>query len=313
MLKVIVSLVFLILTQASALETVTGWSGFISVNDPKVPKAIAAAADSIFQIVYPHGKPEIKNVLDLDLKILAPSLPEEAWFKLVQMKVCQLQKIENCPIMPSTFTGTAFLVRDKKTIATNLHNIQSWLHYAKKFNPELEIANLQVPLILLDKEQNIVFFPKDEGTTLKLSFYNKSPTIFEEDYPWEASDRSVVFRVSDYVELYASVPFNFTPLKIGKFGNKGEPLFLGGFPNTQSGFKVSTGHVDAGSSFEHVNLLTNIAAAPGSSGGPVMRKNGEVVGILFAGDSSGSQLLQVNFPLMEKAWAELVSVGALSE
>lgn len=134
-----------------------GWVGFRQESDQAVPPAVKVDANSVFQVIYAHGEPEIKDVSNTDVKTM--STASNDWFKIVQVKVCQIQKIKNCPILPKMFTGTAFLVKDQQTVATNLHNIHAWLFYAKKFNSELSVENRESPILLADKDQNLLFNP----------------------------------------------------------------------------------------------------------------------------------------------------------
>lgn len=326
-LSILLHLLFCTVVHA---ETGQNWIGFKQEADAAVPPAVVKAASSVFQILYAHGVPEVKDVSNIDIKTMSTAGNE--WFKIVQVKVCQIQKIKNCPILPKMFTGTTFLVKDQQTIATNLHNIQAWLYYAKKFNPELSIENIQAPILLADKNQNLVFNPMDGQATLKLSFYNKSPATFSEEYPWDGENKKVFFRVSDYVELHASIQFQATPLKIGKIDNIAEQLYAIGFPNPTAVFAkyggtdspgydrwVSTGALRPTTSLENINISANIAGAPGSSGSPLLKQNGEVVGILFSGaisETEGtlvtvSQYLQINFMLMKQAWNQFKTDGEL--
>ncbi len=319
----------LILSVATA-EYSHGWVGFKQETDVAVPSTIAKAAGSVFQIIYAHGEPEVKDVSAIDVKAMSTSGSD--WFKIVQVKMCQIQKIKNCPVMPEMFTGTAFLIKDQQTIATNLHNVQAWVYHAKKLNPDLVIENIQAPILLGDKDQNLVFNPMEGTATLKLAFYNKSPATFAQEYPWSGGDKRVYFRVSDYVELHANVPFNAVPLKFGKLESRTDALFTVGFPNPTTVFAkhggvdspgydrwVSKGQLKPSTVIENINIMTDIAAAPGSSGSPLLKKNGEVVGILFAGgvDEIGgvltaeSQFLQSDFALMLKVWSQFDVSGNL--
>jgi hypothetical protein len=170
----------------------------------------------------------------------------------------------------------------------------------------------------------------DGKATLKLSFYNKSPATFTEEYPWTGGDKQVFFRVSDYVELRVSSPLSLEPLKIGKLGNRAESLYTVGFPNPTSVFAkfggvdspgydrwVSTGSLKESTIVENINISTDIASARGSSGSPLLKKNGEVVGILFSGaseDRAGTLLtdslyLQVDFELMRRVWSQFTPDG----
>ncbi|MGZ3723388.1 MAG: S1 family peptidase [Bdellovibrionales bacterium] len=321
---IFLSAVIILSWQAGAAQNSPAWVGFKASDDTAIPESIRNAAQAVFQIIFPHGTPEIKDVAGVDIKTM--SRDDKEWFKIVQVKVCQNQKIKNCPIMPGRFSGTAFLIKDGSTIATNLHNIQSWLYYAKKYNPELSIEDIQSPIALADENQDLAFSPMQTEVSLKLSFYNKTPELFKEDYPWEVGPSTLLFRASDYVEMHCSIASDRTPLQFGKIFDHDEDLYLIGFPGPTSVFAKHGGQDSPGSgrwtsvgkilpraSLENINIMTSIAAAPGSSGSPALNAKGEVVGIVFSGESDETdgnltveaQLLQTDLVGMRKIWSLL--------
>lgn len=304
------------------------WLGFKEPSDHAVPTAISRAATSVFQIIYPGGSVEIMEVGHIELKNFPRSRPE--WFRVFQIGVCQHQKIKRCPIFSKPITGSAFLVKDTYTVATNLHMIQPWLYYAMSENPGLELKDIQAPILLADREFRVFFNAMDMTTNLKLSNFNSSAFTFAEAYPGSTPDKQLFFSASDYVELRANTPFAVQPLQFGKIDDHREPLFTIGFPKAteifamRGGFDspgieswVSTGRLKPQIDPEGVAFLTNISSSAGSDGGPLLNYSGQVVGILFSGVSrvidnrlvTDSQFLNVDQKVLQKIWSRFTTDG----
>jgi hypothetical protein len=201
-------------------------------------------------------------------------------------------------------------VKDTKTLATNLHNITPWVQ-AVLANNESDhdsaglkkmFSELEVPLIILDRDSNFVYNPmRDLGkVSYRFTFVNTNPALYSQT----VNPRELRFALSDYIELTFSQDIGTKPLPIAS-KIPDEPLYVVGFPGPTSVFAALGGKdadgmrqmVSKGSKIafdERVSLGSQLIrekfflridapAYVGNSGGPVLTADGKVAGILNAG------------------------------
>lgn len=304
------------------------WLGFKDPADRAVPRAISKVSPSIFQILYPGGSVEIMEVGNIELKSLPRSRPE--WFRILQIGVCQHQRIKRCPIFSKALTGSAYLVKDQVTVATALHMVQPWIYYALSENPDLKVSDIQAPIVLADREFKVIFNALDVTTSLKISYYNSSEFTFAEAYPGSTPEKQLYFGASDYVELAANKPFQVRPLQMGHIDDHREPLFTIGFPRATEVFSqfggfdspgieswISTGHLRGPLDPAGIVYSTDVSASPGSDGGPLLNYAGEVVGIMLSGVShvvdghlvTDAHFLTIDEKALQKVWSRFAADG----
>ena len=283
----------------------------MSPQDPTLPDQVRQVAQASVQILYPKGRFSIVRLSETN------PFSREEWWSAAQYEVCKLQSILNCPIADGLWSGTGFFL-SPKTMATNLHNIQSWSFEAIKANPGLKPEDIIQPIILMDSEHNVVGFAIKQPC--RLSFFNNGKSVWS-----QSNDGSLPFRVSDYVELTCE---NMNPTAIPKVSadrlSFDEDYFLIGFPNKTDQLEkfgekdspgntllVSVGRPKKGVDLTKFNVQFEIAAAPGSSGSMLVNKKGEAVGILFAGtieeangklQRSGNVLQLINPESLREIW-----------
>jgi S1-C subfamily serine protease len=308
----LISLHLAIFCQIAFAETPENkWIGFKAATDAAVPMKIRDAAKSVFRISFPFGPFEILNLNDLsDLDAIIKKHADDDWI-LLQLAYCRVQQIVKCPVSSKDQMGggSAFVVRNSRTLATNLHNLHPWINAVIVNNDwnahdiKSKLKNLVVPIILSDQNQNVVFNPIEalSSGAYQIEFINDDPRLFTKDI----NSRQLLFALSDYIELQFKNEFNVSPLQIAQ-SSVADRYYVVGFPGPTDLFTklgggdsdglhqmVSTGtstplelSTSPGTAIAQKKYFTRITAPGyfGNSGGPVLNSEGKVAGILSDGD-----------------------------
>ena len=284
--KFFIHLLILLTTQVS-----NGEMGFYSPESFGVPAKVKQGAQAVFRVGFAQGPATIEKLSEVSI----PEMNDNNYWRVLQLQLCKLQKLNNCPILAHEYTGTAFLFRDKHTIATNLHNVQDWIYHAITNNPPRSPESIIPPFFLVDGEGEFIYHPLEDGK-LRLSFYNKSTNLFKAPM-WGALD-DMQLRISDYVELTFDKEFSQSPILEGSTPSLTQQMYMISFPhgtthyeaggfNDSDGFQkyLSRGYRLPGNINETIPWLYDMAGGPGSSGGPLLDVSGQASALIFAGTS----------------------------
>ncbi len=283
--------------------------GFFRVTTASIPKPVADAARSIFEVVVPNGTPvnvdlskftsldEIKIWIANDQKLEA----DEKIIKLKEVKSCWDKQQKSCLVLVKFESGTVFPISDTKHIASVFHMFRD---YARAFNVgNDEVSSLNVPIVLKNAAGKIIYGESDSETA-KLSFVTVAKDKGNED-------KSFI----DIAMLTLSSPLqNVTPLVVAddKSLNDGDTVYSIGFPApTYDRLKIlnradSNGvgqFLTYGPTISFSELFSRIGKDPkdisaenlkmakdsifyadsdgyfGMSGGPTLNKLGQVIGL----------------------------------
>ena len=253
-------------------------------------------AKSIFTIWQPEG--ELETVVNMKTVTAAPFPDDdEHLMQITQYGVCKLNKIAKCPVLKSTGAGTAFLIHDQNTISTVLHNVQTWMHWAKKLNPSLNLRSFSPPVFMTDLNNDVVFNPLDENQRMRLKTFNPSSGLFARPYAdFKTQEEREYISASELVEFSISPALEGRPFQTGSHPVEGQRLFAVGFPMETTVF----GEGDSNGEDLYASILTADLRVPsdwpgfemhgplveGNSGSPILNDGNEVVGIAIAGGCS---------------------------
>ena len=218
-----------------------------------------------------------------------------------------------CSLFSDTAAGSAFLLDDSKKIYTNLHSFNQFLYqYLKVKNTAYEDDKIfkavnGIPLFmqLVTGSGDLIFDSRNDRAILKT--FNPRPELFYE----KRYGLNHPAHLSDIVELNLNRPTNLRVLKRARRAPKtGEMVYLVGFPtftsyserhgvsDSDGGKKyISMGRVISFKSWKektHVKIHSqedrsflkenmifgDFSIEKGNSGGPILNKKGEVVGVV---------------------------------
>ncbi len=310
-MKQLIILALTLVTAQSAYAQ-SGWTGFKRSNEPDIPKPIQKASESVFRIFFPGAPFEIVDLSDpAKLDSVIEQYNNKNW-EMLQLGYCRVQGIAKCPVSAAKKLGggSAYIVRDKKTVATNLHNLQPWISMVAANNGwktedfKEKLGEIVVPVLLIDQNEQPVFTASEALTTgeaYRIKVINDDPRL----YAPSVNPRQFGFALSDYVELEFKNDFKVPSLPMAT-SSVADLYFVIGFPGPTNIFAkqglvdadgihqmVSTGSrseielpSNPGSMLAQIKYFTRITAPTfvGNSGGPVLNARGEVVGILSSGD-----------------------------
>jgi S1-C subfamily serine protease len=306
--KLILFFLYFFATNAFAANN---WIGFKNTANATVPKIIQDSSKSVFRIFYPTAPFEIIDLSDVSkLESIIKQYSDKNW-ETIQLAYCRVQEILKCPVSSkdSMGAGSAFVIHDSKTLATNLHNLHPWLSSVIENNNwtsnkiKENLRKLVVPIILLDQNQNVVFSPITalSSGAYHINLINDNPKLFVVGI----NPRQLLFALSDYVELQFVNDLKSPPLALSE-SSVAESYFVVGYPGPTDLF-AKLGGEDGDGLSQRVSMGTStdqeLSSSPGTaaaqekyfaritapsyvgnSGGPVFNDNGQVTGILLAGD-----------------------------
>lgn len=297
--------------------------GFYEVNDPILPAAVREAAKSVFRIDVPiyvlniESDEGLAELVKIENEYKTYYKGDEYILKKIsdQTQKCRQEREKICLIYT---TGTAFLVKDNKTLYTVLHNLDGIIDYFAETNGvtfEKGISKEQIeqlkavpfPIKLFDLSGNQVFGEISQSASIT------------ELSPWLGGnlpmDSSIAY--IDHVEIKLSEPLSgYRPLTFGSRSSAkpGAKAYLIGSPRkTNSRHKAklmdapgekilaSFGKIlslkesrrrsgqsisELSDAMKELVKASEIVVASdcvgGNSGGPFLNANGEVIG-LFRG------------------------------
>lgn len=294
----------------------TTWIGFQRSELAHVPSAVQKATDSVFRIYFPT---EPFDIVDFSESSKAEAVAEkykgDKW-SLMQLAYCRIQSIKKCPVssIDHLGAGSAFVVHDVHTLATNLHNLHPWISAVVSNNlngasGDLKnvLSQVMVPIMLSDRNGKIVVNPSEalqNNSFYQITKINSDQRLFRAD----VKKMGALFSASDYVELTFQKEFIQEPLKIAN--DLSQQVYVIGFPGPTKFFAefgggegdgvhqmISTGQTQEQTTpilmsqatsqlLKDLLFESSASAYVGNSGGPAVNEKGQVVGILRSGDFS---------------------------
>ena len=268
---------------------------------PLDPSQYSSFTNVIFKIFYPSG--HLTSLVDTEQ---TPFSESGIIGRDLQLSVCYQYKIKKCPLLPFMKSGTAFMVSNSFTLATALRNIHQWLHYVKKYNPDIDIKKISLPTYLLNNEGKTLLHTGIANAEIKISMINDAPGLFDKPY-YEFTTKTdrLVVALSEYVELTTNVALAERGIGIGPMVNNGQHAVIG-FPRGK--LESATGSLEEKFASLDLLTLTNIPAQPGYIGSPLYDTKGNVVAMMIASNCTDRYIncrtlfLHLNISRLRTVW-----------
>ncbi len=289
--------------------------GFYKPDSAHLPTAVRKAAKSVFAVTVPAGKrvsvAEIFGNHSLEkiaAKILATPesenlSPAEKAVLLYQIRNCIQQQSKKCNMFEGVSLGSAFVTGDGRDLRTALHVIEDFARDARATG-----ASDSIPIFILDQKGDVLFGPHNLKATVAATYEG---ALDADLFSGRDEGRFGLDQVLIKLERPIALPLIIADQPL----MEGEEAFIAGVPkktDDRAGYKVpdsdgmsvriSKGTVlrnrslierleTAGLSIKDStaanlqNEATTLTAdgAPGLSGGAILNKQGEVVGVYNAG------------------------------
>jgi hypothetical protein len=253
-----------------------------------------------------------------------------------QVETCRKQQIERCPVFFSSSTGTAFY--NSENFYTCRHNVHNWMALASELN-DRPIDTISPPLLFRNRHGNVVYNSAQPGHHLLEvafmerrsefnDFYGSGPDtelttrLFSEiDYLEFSMDSFQLTAFTDYKRPVVPDPIEwlYPSMPVVAVGFPGATSFFDGGEGDTSGRSLvaSFGYINAVYPPYGTYIRTTALGAPGLSGGPLLTKDGAIIGpICFVNfkdepddiletDSIMSYAIAATRPWLQRSWNEL--------
>jgi predicted transglutaminase-like cysteine proteinase len=293
------------------------WQGYKPVTQIK-DKAVVDWSKRVFRI-YSFGqrsKGERPTVVDLSnpKKSIKGNMKVLKADRDFQVETCKRQKLMRCPVFAQLTAGTAFRV-GKDTYYTCRHNVDTWLTWASELNG-IPQASISPPLALTEERKGkiskILFYsglPRKQKYKAKL--FSPEPRLKSdrEDNAMQYNADAYFQRASDIV-VFGLSSGKTTIETAGQIKladvKPGEGAFLIGYPGKFKLFPKGEGDSKGDRLYaSHGTIVGNTVflgdegkiaefsnfGYPGNSGGPLVREDGTLVGMVcYADDMDRTKL-----------------------
>jgi hypothetical protein len=308
--------------------------GFMPVEDPRIPKAVKKASEAVYQIFNVEGE----KYEWIDAKDYVTRYKNATYLKeQMQIQTCIFNYQTRCKVYLGIGRGSAFTMGSKNTLYTAMHNFFDEVNDEienKKISRELPTSKIIEAL----KDTNLFFELQKDKKILYDSFTNTS--TLDLIYPLSAvmqvdisSMSNSIGRLIDMIKLRLNIPMKASLKPAQTNLLPGEDVYLIGYPGETIGrslvgeqdsdgetLRISKGHIISTEHF--VKILDQKSSRPssdlekelfqnnfyfsdtdcfsGNSGGPLVNKSGEVVGLLISQfpDNDLSKIICVSINLV---------------
>ncbi|MFT3673493.1 S1 family peptidase [Aestuariivirga sp.] len=300
--------VLVCVTLNSPLANGEEWTGFKAPQETSF-KENRFVNQSVVQIVSVGGheaselvKVEMVDVSKIDRVKNRKSLLAGSWPTKVQpnlraltIETCRQQGLRFCPVQNFGNVATGFVDMGKQLWMCR-HSFNNWLAWASKANNK-PVEQLSPPMIIYDKNRHVIYNSALAGDNLlTFSVLNPDDRV-NVPFPEKLTIkdklivnilRSDIARLDSRIALLPPVSANID-LAITSF-TEGTRLYAAGYParteyftdkskdTTGGKLVVSTGLLKAVSPTE-LSVSSSVLVYEGSSGSPIFRDDGSVIGV----------------------------------
>jgi predicted transglutaminase-like cysteine proteinase len=316
------------------------WQGYKPVTQIK-DKAVVDWSKRVFRIYSfgQRGKGEKPTVVDLSnpKKSIKGNMKVLKADRDFQVETCKRQKLTRCPVFSQLTAGTAFRV-GKDTYYTCRHNVDTWLTWASELNG-MPQASISPPLALTEERKGkiskILFYsgqPRKQKYKAKLFSPEPKLKADREDNAMQYNADAYFQRASDIIVFGLSsgktVIETADQIKLADV-KPGESTFLIGYPGKFKLFPRGEGDSKGDRLYaSHGTIVGNTIflgdegriaefsnfGYPGNSGGPLVREDGTLVGMVCYADdmdrtklNTHSYITTTDAQLIEAWWKSLPS------